>query len=70
MAAAHSTSVTRTLDAKGRLQLPVDADAATQLPAERDGAQELPAACSVRLVRRAVAPGAAVVRAPQRCPRR
>jgi hypothetical protein len=38
MASARSTSVTRTLDAKGRLQLPVDADAATKLPAERDGA--------------------------------
>jgi hypothetical protein len=38
MAAARSTNVTRTLDAKGRLQLPVDADAATRLPAERDGA--------------------------------
>ncbi|MBB3084178.1 hypothetical protein [Geodermatophilus sabuli] len=38
MAAARSTSVTRTLDAKGGLQLPIDADAATKLPAERDGA--------------------------------
>jgi hypothetical protein len=38
MATARSTSMTRTLDAKGRLQLPVEADAATRLPAERDGA--------------------------------
>jgi hypothetical protein len=38
MAAARSTTLMRTLDAKGRLQLPVDAGAATRLPAERDGA--------------------------------
>ncbi|MGY1717676.1 hypothetical protein ACI8AG_01320 [Blastococcus sp. SYSU DS0552] len=38
MATARSTSVTRTLDVKGRLQLPVDADAPTRLPAGRDGA--------------------------------
>ncbi|MBN1092805.1 hypothetical protein JKP75_09695 [Blastococcus sp. TML/M2B] len=38
MAAASSATLMRTLDAKGRLQLPVDVDAATRLPAERDGA--------------------------------
>jgi hypothetical protein len=38
MAAARSHTVMRTLDGKGRLQLPVDADAAVRLPAERDGA--------------------------------
>ncbi|SHN58646.1 hypothetical protein SAMN05660350_00794 [Geodermatophilus obscurus] len=38
MAVARSTNVIRALDAKGRLQLPLDADAATKLPAERDGA--------------------------------
>ncbi|MCW2621107.1 MAG: hypothetical protein JWL64_709, partial [Frankiales bacterium] len=38
MAAARSTTLMRTLDDKGRLQLPVDSDAATRLPAERDGA--------------------------------
>lgn len=38
MAAARSTTLMRTLDAKCRLQLPVDVDAATKLPAERDGA--------------------------------
>ncbi|MGY1883957.1 hypothetical protein ACI799_01470 [Blastococcus sp. SYSU DS0753] len=38
MAAARSTTLMRSLDAKGRLQLPVDAGAATKLPAERDGA--------------------------------
>lgn len=38
MAAARSTTLMRTLDAGGRLQLPVDAGAATRLPAERDGA--------------------------------
>ncbi|MGY1623921.1 hypothetical protein ACI789_17120 [Geodermatophilus sp. SYSU D00965] len=38
MAAARSTTLMRTLDGKGRLQLPVDSDAATRLPAERDGA--------------------------------
>ncbi|MGY1669098.1 hypothetical protein [Geodermatophilus sp. SYSU D00710] len=38
MADARSHSLLRTLDDKGRLQLPVDAEAASKLPAERDGA--------------------------------
>jgi hypothetical protein len=38
MADARSHSVLRTLDDKGRLQLPIDAEAASKLPAERDGA--------------------------------
>jgi hypothetical protein len=38
MAAAHGNSVTRTLDATGRMQLPIDADAAIKLPAQRNGA--------------------------------
>ncbi len=38
MAAARSTTLMRTSDDEGQLQLPVDSDAATRLPAERDGA--------------------------------
>ena len=38
MANARSHSVLRTLDDKGRLQLPIATQAASKLPAERDGA--------------------------------